>query len=233
MKAVVTGSTKGIGRAIAFALAAEGWDLALTSRHPHELESTRADLLQKFPGRQCLVHPVDFSRREEAIAYGRTVLATWPEIDLLVNNAGIFEPGSVHGEPDGQLAAMMDVNLFAPYHLTRTILPAMMRRRTGHIINVCSIASLIAYPNGGAYTITKYALLGFSKSLREEMKPHGIKVTSVMPGATWSASWSGADLPEDRLMPAEDVAEAVVSSTRLGPSSVVEEIVIRPQLGDL
>ena len=127
----------------------------------------------------------------------------------------------------------MDVNLYGPYHLTRTLLPAMMRRRSGHVINMCSIASVIAYPNGGAYTVTKFALLGFSKSLREEMKPYNIKVTSILPGATWSASWAGADFPEERLMPAEDVAEAVVSATRMGPSSVVEEIVIRPQLGDL
>jgi len=91
----------------------------------------------------------------------------------------------------------------------------------------------MSYPNGGAYTISKFALLGFSKALREEMKPYGIKVTSVMPGATWSGSWEGANYPEERLMPPEDVAEVILSTTRLGPSSVVEEIIIRPQLGDL
>lgn len=233
MKAVITGSTKGIGRAVAFALANEGWDVALTSRHGDELAQTRAEITDLYPDRSCLVHTVDFGRKADAIAYGRTLLETWPDIDLLVNNAGIFLPGAVHEEPDGALEAMTAVNLFGPYHLTRTLLPAMIARRSGHIINMCSIASRIAYPNGGAYTIVKFALLGFSKSLREEMKPHGIKVTSVMPGATWSASWAGADFPADRLMPPEDVAEAVVSATRLGPSSVVEEIVIRPQLGDL
>src|SRR5690606_18385002 len=168
-----------------FALAKEGWDVALTSRHAKELAQTRADLLDLYPDRSCLVHTVDFGRKTDAIAYGRTLLGTWPDIDLLVNNAGIFLPGAVHEEPDGALEAMTAVNLFGPYHLTRTLLPAMIARRSGHIINMCSVASRIAYPNGGAYTIVKFALLGFSKSLREEMKPHGIKVTSVMPGATW------------------------------------------------
>jgi len=91
----------------------------------------------------------------------------------------------------------------------------------------------MSYPNGGSYTISKFAQLGFSKALREEMKPHGIKVTSIMPGATWSASWGDAPFALDRLMPPEDVAQAVVMCTKMGPSSVVEEIIIRPQLGDL
>jgi short-subunit dehydrogenase len=127
----------------------------------------------------------------------------------------------------------MQVNLFGPYHLTRAIVPVMMARKKGLIINIGSIASLIAYPNGGAYTISKFALLGFSKCLREEMKPHGIKVTTVFPGSTWSASWEGADFPHERLMIPEDVAEAIVSVTRLSDASVVEELLIRPQLGDL
>src|SRR5690606_20477611 len=131
MKAVITGSTKGIGRAVAFALAKEGWDVALTSRHAEELAHTRAELRDRYPDRSCLVHTVDFGRKKDAIAYGRTLLGTWPDIDLLVNNAGIFLPGAVHEEPDGALEAMTAVNLFGPYHLTRTLLPAMIARRSG------------------------------------------------------------------------------------------------------
>ncbi|HHM20936.1 MAG TPA: SDR family NAD(P)-dependent oxidoreductase, partial [Bacteroidetes bacterium] len=103
----------------------------------------------------------------------------------------------------------------------------------GHIFNMCSIASLIAYPNGGSYTISKFALLGFSKVLREEMKDKGIKVTSILPGATWSASWAGVDLPKSRLMQPRDIARAVWCAWQMEPSAVVEDIVIRPQLGDL
>lgn len=233
MNAVVTGSTKGIGRALVKGLLKEGWNVAATSRHMEDLQMLQAESKNEFPGQECLIHAVDFYSKKNTIEYGQTIRAHWPEIDLLINNAGIFFPGSVQTEEDGILEETIQLNLFSPYHLTRTLLPGMMKRKKGHIINMCSIASLRSYPNGGAYTISKFALLGFSKALREEMKPYGIKVTSVMPGATWSASWEGADYPDDRLMPSEDIAEVILSTTRLGPSSVVEEIIIRPQLGDL
>jgi len=233
MNAIITGSTKGIGRAVLLALAAEGWDVAATSRNLEDLEALKSEVEQKYPGRKCLIHWVDFSKKEETLAYGRTIQEAWPEIDLLVNNAGIFVPGTAHGEADGTLEETMALNLYSPYYLTRSLLPGMMKRRKGQIINMCSVASIIAYPNGGAYTISKFALLGFSKILREEMKPYQIKVTSILPGATWSASWGDAPFPPDRLMPPEDIAEAVLSCTRMGTASVVEEILIRPQLGDL
>jgi short-subunit dehydrogenase len=233
MNAIVTGATKGIGRALVFGLLREGWNVAVTSRHQEDLDQMKKEAIEKFPGKEMIIHAIDFSKKSNTIEYGQTMLHLWPEIDLLVNNVGIFFPGEVHTEEDEILEKTIDLNLYSPYHLTRIILPSMIKRKKGHIINLCSIASFMAYPNGGAYTISKFALLGFSKSLREEMKPHGIKVTSVMPGATWSGSWEGANFPEDRLMPPEDIAEMILSSTRLSPASCVEEILIRPQLGDL
>ena len=128
---------------------------------------------------------------------------------------------------------MMETNLYSAYHLTRLLLPVMKTNHSGHIVNMCSIASLIAYPNGGSYSISKFALLAFSKVLREEMKPYGIKVTSVMPGATWSDSWKGVDLPEDRLMSADDVAKIVSCALSLSGAANLEDVVLRPQLGDL
>ena len=233
MNAIVTGSTKGIGRALVFGLLREGWNVSVTSRHREELESLQANALTSYPEQECIIHEVDFYDKAQSMEYASAILNHWDRIDLVINNAGIFFPGSVHLEEEGILEKTIQLNLFAPYHLTRALLPRMMHHKSGHIINMCSIASIQSYPNGGAYTISKFALLGFSKALREEMKPYGIKVTSVMPGATWSASWEGADFPEDRLMPPEDVAEVILSTTRLGASSVVEEIIIRPQLGDL
>lgn len=233
MNAVITGSTKGIGRAILLALAAEGWNVAATSRNLEELEDLQALVKESYPNQECLIHWVDFSEKEETINYGKVIQEVWPEIDLLVNNVGVFVPGSVHDEGDGVLEATIALNLYSPYYLTRSILPGMINRRKGQIINICSIASFMSYPNGGSYTISKFAQLGFSKALREEMKPYGIKVTSIMPGATWSASWGDAPYAPERLMPPEDVAKAVITCTQMGPSSIVEEIIIRPQLGDL
>ena len=150
-----------------------------------------------------------------------------------MNNAGVFLPGALGEEAEGGLEQMINTNLYSAYHLTRAILPAMLPQKKGHIFNMCSIASKIAYPNGGSYSISKFALLGFSKVLREELKEEGIKVTAILPGATWSNSWAGVELPESRLMQANDIAIAVVAALKMSPSAVVEDIVIRPQLGYL
>lgn len=233
MNAVVTGSTKGIGRAILMALLEEGWNMAASSRNIDELTALQQSAREKFPDRECHIQAVDFSDKQQCIAYGNTLLEHWPQIDLLINNVGIFIPGSVHKEEDGVLESMIQTNLYSAYHLTRTLIPRMIEQKRGTIINICSIASFTSYPNGGSYTISKFAMLGFSKVLREELKPYGIKVTAIMPGATWSASWDGADFPDERLMPPEDVAQAVLAITKMSAATVVEEIILRPQLGDL
>ena len=109
----------------------------------------------------------------------------------------------------------------------------MMGRKKGHIFNICSVASLQAYPNGGAYSISKYAMAGFSTNLREEMKMHQIKVTTVYPGAVYTDSWAGSGVGPDRIMSAADVAEMVYAASLLSPRATVEEILLRPQAGDL
>lgn len=109
----------------------------------------------------------------------------------------------------------------------------MMKQHSGHIFNMCSIASLHAYKDGGAYSISKFALHGFSKNLREEMKPHGIKVTSVFPGATLTDSWGDYDNSGNRIMEANDIAKLIYASAQLSPAACVEDIIVRPQLGDL
>ena len=110
---------------------------------------------------------------------------------------------------------------------------AKEKNQPKHIFNICSIASLQAYANGGSYSISKYALLGFSKNLREELKPHQIKVTAVLPGAAYTDSWIGSGVDEKRIMEANDVATMVYAAAQLSPQACVEEILLRPQLGDL
>lgn len=117
--------------------------------------------------------------------------------------------------------------------MTRGVAPAMKLKKAGHIFNICSIASIQAYPNGGSYAISKSAMLGFSRCLREELKTDNIRVTAVMPGATLTASWAGTDLPDERFMKVEDIANTIHSAYQLSNHSVVEEIIIRPQLGDI
>lgn len=233
MYIVVSGATKGIGRAIADEFASLGFHVAACARNQSDLADMQAHYAAVFPNCKLLAFAADLRHKDQALAFAAEVLRQGGRPDVLVNNAGAFLPGAIHDEPDGRLEEMIGVNLYSAYHLTRALLPSMMEARQGHIFNICSIASLNAYPNGGSYSISKFALLGFSKNLREELKDKGVKVTSIMPGATWSASWAGADFPEDRLMQGADIANAVWSAWSMSPAAVVEDIVIRPQLGDL
>ncbi len=234
MNAVITGASKGIGKAITSMLYSKGINVSVCSRNMEDLSSLEKQLLEES-GDQGKIHrfQADMSKKEEVLSYASDIKANLGRVDILVNNAGIFIPGKLADEVDGTLESMIDTNLYSAYHLTRAILPGMKKVGSGHIFNMCSVASIKAYPNGGSYAISKFALLGFSKCLREELKEDGIKVTSILPGATWSNSWEGVELPQDRLMQASDIAEIVWSALSMSPSAVVEEIIIRPQLGDL
>ena len=233
MNAVITGATKGIGKAIAIAFCKEGFNIALCSRTQEDLELFKSELLAINQNIDVFIKSVDVSQKSEVIEFGDYVKSVFPTIDILVNNAGVFLPGEITKEEDGNLEMMIETNLYSAYHLSRSIVPLMQSQQSGHIFNMCSIASVIAYPNGGSYSISKFAMLGMSKVLREELKPDNIRVTSIMPGATWSNSWAGFDGPEERLMKPEDIAAIVLSTYKLSQQSVVEEIIIRPQLGDL
>jgi len=152
---------------------------------------------------------------------------------ILINNAGFFLPGNIMEEAQGILEIQIGANLYAAYYTSRAIVPAMMKAGKGHIFNVCSIASLQAYPQGGSYSISKFALDGFSKNLRLELKDKGIKVTGVYPGATYTNSWVGSGVEPSRIMEAQDIAKMIFAATQLSPQAVVEDIVMRPQKGDL
>jgi short-subunit dehydrogenase len=152
---------------------------------------------------------------------------------ILINNAGFFLPGNLMEEEQGVLETQIAANLYSAYHTSRAIVPALIKAGNGHIFNICSIASLHAYPQGGSYSISKYALDGFSKNLREELKDKGIKVTAVYPGATYTNSWAGSGVAPTRIMEAEDIAKMIFAATQLSPQAVVEDIVMRPLLGDL
>ncbi|KIC92166.1 SDR family oxidoreductase [Flavihumibacter sp. ZG627] len=232
MNIVITGASKGIGKAIAEQFAAGGHSLFLCSRGEANLYKTTEELLNRYPGSSINAMPSDMSDRKQIKAFSEWVIS-FKIPDILVNNAGSFIPGSIHNESEGVMEEMMLLNLHSAYHTTRAFLPYMMARKSGHIFNICSIASLNAYPNGGSYGISKYALLGFSRNLREEMKSYGIKVTAVMPGAAYTASWEGAGIDPERIMTATDIAIMVNAASRLSPQACVEDIILRPQLGDL
>jgi len=233
MNAIITGASKGIGRAIACLLAEKGFDLIVCARGKKALDDLEKEISQINPVIKFHSLQADLSTTEGVETFGRFCLDVCPSIDILINNAGIFIPGEIHKEEPGILEKLMHTNLYSAYYLTKVLLPKMIQDQHGHIFNMCSVASIKAYPNGGSYSISKFALLGLTRVLREELKEKGIKVTAIIPGATWSDSWQGVELPENRLMEARDVALSILNAYQLSPQAVVEEIVLRPILGDL
>lgn len=229
---VITGATRGIGRAITQRFASEKCDVVVCARNPEDLQVFKKEIEEKYQV-EVFVKSTDVSDRAQVNAFAHLVLALNRPVDVLVNNAGHFIPGEVLQEEEGSLERMIASNVYSAYYMTRGLIEPMKKNKSGHIFNMCSIASIKAYPNGGSYAISKFALLGFSKVLREELKPFNIRVTAVLPGATKTASWDGVDLPESRFMKPEDVAEVIFNAYSISERSVVEEVIIRPQLGDI
>jgi short-subunit dehydrogenase len=232
MNAIITGATKGIGRATAELLAQNGFNIAVCARTQTDLDTLKQNLEQKY-NIKVIAEAVDMSKKTAVKSFVATITKQWTQIDILVNNAGVFIPcelTSTDTETEDAFEMMMDLNLYSTYYMTQGILPVMLEQKSGHVFNICSIASIMPY---GAYAVSKHAMLGFSKVLREEVKDKGIRVTAILPGATYTASWDGSDIPEERLMRAEDIAKSLLDIYNLSDRTVVEEIILRPQLGDV
>lgn len=231
MNVIISGASKGIGRAMAELFASKGANLAICARSVEDIRAFGNELAEKYKNQQIIAVSADMSKKDSIVSFAARIREQWSRVDLLINNAGVFihcelaDPNTVDA-----FEQMMNTNLYSAYYLTQEILPLMLPHKSGHIFNICSIASIMPY---GAYAVSKHAMLGFSKALREEMKDKGIRVTSILPGATFTASWDGSPLPEERFMKAEDIAEAVWGCYNLSPQTVVEEMILRPQLGDI
>jgi short-subunit dehydrogenase len=230
--AIITGASAGIGKAVAAAFAADGYMVLICSRSMEHLEAAAKEIRDQYPAAIIKVKVADFSKKEDILDFADWCLAQgMPEI--LVNNAGIYLPGNLSNEAEGNMEQVMNVNFYSAYYLTRKLLPPMIQAGKGHIFNMGSIAGLNAYEGGGSYSVSKFALHGFSKNLRYELKTSAIKVTHISAGAVMTGSWEGFDNSHHRIMESSDVAALILACSKLSPQAVVEDIVLRPQLGDL
>lgn len=232
MIAVITGASQGIGEAVARRLAREPEvKLALLARSVAKLEAVAQAC--EAAGAKTLVVPCDVTDEVAVNAAAQKVEKAFGITDVLVNNAGLFRPGGLLDTSVEDFREQVEVNLTSAFLVTRAFLPAMIARGSGDVFFMASVASVRGYPAGSAYCAAKHGLLGMARALREETKPKGIRIITLMPGATLTASWEGVDLPEARFIPPEDVAEVVAQTHALTGRTVVEEILLRPQLGDI
>ncbi|MCZ2222224.1 MAG: SDR family NAD(P)-dependent oxidoreductase [Chitinophagales bacterium] len=228
MNVIITGASKGLGKAIAETFAASKNTLMLCARNEDELNKTALQLQQQYPNSTVHTKAIDISNNNNAKMFANWCL-TFGTPDVLINNVGQFIASSLINEDDDVLEKLMQVNLYSAYHTTKTLLPAMTQKKKGHIFNICSLASLHAYIKGSSYSITKHALLGFSRNLREELKPYQIKVTSVIPGAIATESWANETIAQKKMIEAKDVATIIYSTSLLTHQTCIEEIVIQPE----
>jgi short-subunit dehydrogenase len=230
---LITGASQGIGAAIARAFASEikGVHLALVARSSANLAGVAAECadLGALPG----VFPCDVSDEEAVTALEAAVRRRFGTVDVLINNAGKYLGAPFLATSVADFDRMLSANLRSLFLVTRAFAPAMVRRRRGDIFNMGSIAGITALPGASAYSAAKFGVAGLSKSMRAEFRDKGVRVCCVHPGATVSPSWKGSGVPPKRMMPAEDVAAAFLSLYRMSRRTVVEEVILRPQLGDL
>lgn len=230
---LVTGASQGIGAAIArvFAREIRGVRLALVARNQSKLAAVAKSCTKL--GAKVELFPCDVSDERSVAAMAAAVNKRFRAVDVLINNAGKFAAAAMTEMSVAQFDQLIAANLRSVFLVSRAFMPEMVKRGRGDIFNMSSIAGLIAYPGGAGYSSAKFGVTGLSKVMRAELRDKGVRVCCVYPGATWSPSWEGSGVPAARMMPAEDVADAFYGVYRLSRSTVVEEIVLRPQRGDV
>jgi 3-oxoacyl-[acyl-carrier protein] reductase len=226
MNAIITAATKGIGRAISIKLAEQGYNLAICARNEQDLKTFASEL--SYTGVQIKYLKTDCSIKADVYAFGDFALREFGSIDVLVNNAGTFLPAALLDETDDGFELQLNLNLKAAYFISKCIGKIMRAKRSGHIFNICSVASKEIVKNAGTYSVTKTALLCLNNVLRQELAEYNVKVTAVLPGSTLTSSWEGTDIPEEKFVQPEDIANTIYQVLNLSTGANVDEVIIRP-----
>jgi 3-oxoacyl-[acyl-carrier protein] reductase len=226
MNAIVTAATKGIGRAISVKLAEQGYDLAICARNEQDLKNFAEELA--YTGVQIKYFRADCSLKADVYAFSDFALKELGSIDVLVNNAGTFLPAALLDEADDAFELQLALNLNAAYYISKRIGKDMRDKRSGYIFNICSIASKEIVKNAGTYSVTKTALLCLNNVLRQELAEYNVKVTAILPGSTLTASWEGTDIPEEKFVQPDDIANTIYHVLNLSAGANVDEVIVRP-----
>ncbi|MFM6976808.1 MAG: SDR family oxidoreductase [Sphingobacteriaceae bacterium] len=228
MNALITGATKGIGRAIAFKLAEAGYNLAICARNADELTELCSLLQEKYPEVEIYARATDCANAQELKLFAEGAQQHFSHIGTLINNVGLYVHGNLLDEADGTLQTQMQLNVYTTHYLSKFFGRYMRTSGAGHIVNICSVAGIQPMAAAGAYSVTKYALMGLTNVLREELKPAGVKVTAIIPGSTLTHSWEGTPIAAEHFIQPEDIAASVLTCLKMSAGANIDEIVIRP-----
>lgn len=225
--AVITGAGSGIGAAIARELSNLGAAVVLCGRTVATLESTAKTIA--LSGGKCEVVPCDVSNLQSVEEAAKTVESLFGRIDILVNNAAVRGvEGPLHQLPPDIWDQILNTNLRGVYYMTRAFAPQMIRARSGHIINISSLAGKNPVPNGAAYSASKWGLNGLSYTIAEELRSHNIRVSVICPGSTETDLSPHTGKDHSKMLQPEDIGHAVAMLVTQSPQSFVSEILIRP-----
>ena len=233
--ALITGASSGIGKATALAFAKAGINLALVSRSGEKLEAVAVAARQA--GVEAKVYPLDLADIDVVQAKIQAIAADFGAIDILINNAGMGYTGTLSETPLCDWLAVMNLNLTSVFQCILGILPMMRDRHSGTIINIASIAAKQAFPQWGAYSVSKAGLIALSKTLAVEERANGIRVTAICPGAVNSELWDTETVKQnfDRsaMLTPEIVAQSILHTALLPEQAVIEELTLMPSAGAL
>ena len=225
--AVVTGGSRGIGAAIARKLASMAATVVICGRNQSELQQTAAGISSQ--GSRCEPLVCDVADLRSVEQFAQAVLGKFGRVDVLVNNAGIGSfSGPLHTLSPEDWDRVMDTNLRAVYYTIRAFAPRMIEQRSGDIINISSIASKNALPNGAVYSASKWALNGLTYSVAEELRSYNIRVSVVCPGSVDTDLSPHAGKNKDRMLKPDDVAHVVAMLVTQAPQSFASEVILRP-----
>ncbi|HTQ59329.1 MAG TPA: SDR family NAD(P)-dependent oxidoreductase [Candidatus Solibacter sp.] len=224
--ALITGGSRGIGRAIALRLAALGASVAICGRDAEALSATEAELRKSGSPSFSLI--ADVSRSADVTSLVENIQSVLGPISILINNAGIGLFGPAHEKTEADWNRVLDTNLKGVFLVSRAVLPSMIQRGTGDIVNISSLAGRNSFAGGGIYCASKWGLQGLSACMAEDLRDHGIRVSIVSPGSVATGfSPRGPKDPSKALSP-DDVAHAVETIVTQSPQSFLSEIQLRP-----
>lgn len=223
--AVITGAGRGIGRALALALGNEGSNLVLISRTLSQLEET-AELISNYNQRLCCLK-ADISKENEVDSIYKNVIDNFGKIDILVNNAGVGYFSDIVNTELKKYDEMFNVNVRGMFLMTKAFLPSMIQNKQGDIVNIASLAGRNALESGAVYAATKWAVIGFSRSLMLEVRKYNIRVITICPGSV-DTTFTGLKTENPTIPKPEDIANVLVNALLMPRNVMVSEIDIRP-----